>query len=155
MYECAVVLWNLALAHHQQAKIPTSTSSSRSGQAEASLRQALVYYQECYQALQSLQHNHASMEAYAHCSHTVYNDDDDDWLVLMTLAVTNNQAHLLYELQEDSCHHVQQLLTGALHALHIAACTQKWSVVEIDQMHEFVQNAMVFRLPRACAAPTA
>ena len=47
------------------------------------------------------------------------------------------------------------LILHVLHALHIGACTQKSSVVEIDQIHEFVQNAMVFRLPRACAAPTA
>ena len=135
IFELAIVLFNLALAHHQQGILT---------KAEAPLKQALTFYKECHQALQSLTTDH-----------------NDDVLVL-TLAVLNNQAEILYYHQQQQHEHehsteiFQKLMTHSMHAiLQQADDTSNLSMVEQSQIHEFVQNAMVLRLERPCAAPSA
>lgn len=137
VFELAVVLFNLALAHHQQGKM-----TKHEGVREASFQQALAYYKECQQALQSLDSN------------TNANEDD---LLVLTLAVLNNQAQILYQHEhERQCQTdvFQKLMTHSMHAI-LREDDINLSMVEQSQIHEFVQNAMLFRLERPCAAPSA
>ena len=136
IFELAVVLFNLALAHHQQGNMRKQTSS---------LQLALTYYKECYQALQSL-------------SNTEANSDNED-ILLLTLAVLNNQAQILYQQEQRHASTdvvVQKLMTHSMHAMvHQQHEHSNLSMVEQSQIHEFVQNAMLFRLDRPEAAPSA
>lgn len=150
VFDCSMVLFNLALAYHQKA--------IASGQAADtdSLRQALVYYQESLQALQSL-----------HALQRQTTDDvsnDDDLIVFLMLAAMNNQSQILYQHprllmhKEDPQQSFQTLLNLSMKAMDEAVNTDRhdqWSMVEVAQIQDFVQNAMVFRLPRPCVAPTA
>jgi hypothetical protein len=138
-FSCAIVLFNVALAHHQQGKQLANNKEL--------LNTALQYYQECQQLLQSLSEP---------------DDSTQEDLLLLTLAVMNNQAHIEYELQENSTAGATttEEATGSFqklwhYSLHAMLLDSNFSMVELSQIHEFVQNAMVFRLERPCAAPTA
>lgn len=118
-FYCATILFNLALAHHQQAQ-------KQPAQRDASYRQALVLYQEAVRTLQ--------------CLHLAPNCGDD--VLLMTLACLNNQAQILHALQEvDLTHCFPQLLSQSMAALH---SQNNFSIFEQSQINEFIRNAMVF-----------
>lgn len=148
VFGLAVVTFNLALAYHQQAR---TTSGAH---AEASARQALTYYKECQQALQALNNTQNSTTTTAFHHHNMQDED----LLLMTLACMNNQARIQYELDSSATKDpvFQKLLTCSMHAILRADQCDNLSMVEQSQIHEFVQNAMVFgSLKRPCAAPSA
>ncbi|CAB9500117.1 expressed unknown protein [Seminavis robusta] len=140
-FECAIVLFNLALAFHQQGK---------KTKKEGFLRRALQYYQQCQQSLQQVLTTNTTCTAH-------------DELILLTLAVMNNQASIEYELPIPTTTNTtsaanndnsEKLWHYSIHAI-LDEETTNFSMVEQSQIHEFVQNAMVFRLQRPCAAPTA
>lgn len=119
----ATILFNLALAHHQQAqKLPAST------QRDASYRQALVLYQEVTRTLNGCINHNAP-----HCR---------DDILLLALAAGNNQAQILVALQDmDPSLCFQQLLSHSMAALH---SQNNFSIFEQSQINEFIRNAMVF-----------
>lgn len=126
-FYCATILFNLALAHHQQGQKLQQGALKR----DASLRQALCLYQEAARTLQCLDHM-------------------ADDILLMTLAILNNQGQILYTLQEadrEIC--FQQLLLQSTTALH---ATNNFSVFEQSQINEFIRNAVV---ASTTLAPTA
>ena len=121
-FYCASILFNLALAHHQQAQAQKLQQAAR----DASYRQALVLYQEVSRTLQCLQF------AAPHCR---------DDILLLCLAAGNNQAQILAALQDqDPSICFQQLLSHSMSALH---SQNNFSIFEQSQINEFIRNAMV------------
>jgi hypothetical protein len=133
----ATVMFNLALAHHQNAQRCRKGSLQ---QAETSLRQALALYQECTNTLQSLS--------------VVRNDD----MLLMQLATLNNQAHILYTLGLSTDPSTQcvfhTLMTQSMSALQERP-NNNFSPFEQSQINEFVRNSLVFGLQPAIGAACA
>jgi hypothetical protein len=145
------ILFNLALAYHQQGKITGELSS---------FQRAFYTYQECYNALQAL-------PPHLQQHHPFFAED----ICLMTLAALNNQAQIAHELGEEvtatnsmqgeCCSNmsesVQTLFWSSLSKMMEDDCTylQNLSAFEQSQIQEFVQNAMAFQHLRCCAAACA
>jgi hypothetical protein len=140
VFYCATILFNLALAHHQQAKKATTPAEQ-----DASARQALALYQECHSALQQLVVLSSNSNGASACSR--------DDLVLMNLAVLNNQALILHELAAPITQTqtiFSQLLQQSMYA--IQNTHNNFSPFEQSQINEFIRNALVILQPTMAAA---
>jgi tetratricopeptide (TPR) repeat protein len=133
-FYCATILFNLALAHHQQGQ-------RTSGEDRLSaLRHAMQLYQEAAKALHTLQQRMTPPAALA------YRED----LLLLHLAIWNNQACILVVLGNvhaaDACfQHVLVQSRMALDADEDLELTRhNFSIFEQSQIQEFLRNAMVF-----------
>jgi tetratricopeptide (TPR) repeat protein len=139
-FYCATILFNFALAHHQQGQRIVGQDRM------ASLSQALQLYQEAAKALHTLQQRMAPQAAVA------YRED----LLLLHLAIWNNQACILVALGNveaaDACfQHVMVQSRMALAADDITSSDDpqvpprhNFSIFEQSQIQEFLRNAMVF-----------
>eukprot|EP00797_Seminavis_robusta_P006877 Sro1465_g274970.2 (274) ;mRNA; r:6293-7114 len=126
-FYCATILFNLALAHHQHAQ----RCPKQSQEQAAALRQALALYQESAKALHTLQQR-LTPATLCCCA---------DDLLLMSLALCNNQACILAVLQDDATACFQQLFVQSTTALQEP---NNFSMFEQSQVQEFLRNAMLF-----------